>query len=136
MRSFGGGRRYVEHLSKAAIGIRSAQFKWRRTLEDLERGKDIARSGGADYAVVMFPFMYMLDDEYPLHPIQEKVRKASASVDIAYMDLFPAFEGNDYADLWVHGSDQHPNEIGHEIAAQAMASFLIDEKLLGERQAE
>jgi hypothetical protein len=74
----------------------------------------------------------MLDDECPLHPIHEKVRKASESVDIPYLDLIPAFEGYDYADLWVHGSDQHPNEIGHEIAAEAMANFLIDEKLLGE----
>ncbi len=127
------GRRYVKRLARASVGIRSAQFKWRKTLRLLKKGKDIAKAGGAEYAIVMFPFMFKLDDSYPLHAIHDKVRKVSESNDIPYSDLFGAFKGNDYMDLWVHGSDQHPNEVGHEIAARAIADFLVEEELVGRR---
>jgi hypothetical protein len=49
---------------------------------------------------------------------------------IRTLDLFDAFEGRPYAELWVHPSDQHPNEDGHRISAVALADFVREEQLL------
>ncbi len=49
---------------------------------------------------------------------------------IPVLDLLDAFEGQPYEELWVHPSDQHPNEDGHYIAAEALADFVRLEHLL------
>jgi hypothetical protein len=43
---------------------------------------------------------------------------------IPVLDLRPAYSGYDGLELWVHPSDQHPNEIAHDMAARAIAWFL------------
>jgi lysophospholipase L1-like esterase len=52
---------------------------------------------------------------------------------IEMIDLFHVFEGRPYASLWVHASDQHPNEEGHAIAAEALADFILERGLLVEK---
>ena len=47
------------------------------------------------------------------------------------LDLQPAFAGHDGPELWVHPTNQHPNEIGHRIAGTALYEFLAREGLLG-----
>ena len=96
----------------------------------LSRGKTIAERIGTRYAVVLFPFMYHLDESYPFRELHEMVRTASAEANIRFHDLLPAFEGHPYADLWVHPSDQHPNDEGHRIAAEAIAQFVLADGLL------
>ena len=40
------------------------------------------------------------------------------------VDLLPAFAGHDGPELWVHPTNQHPNEAGHAIAGRALFEFL------------
>lgn len=121
------GRRYINTLVNSAL---AEEGKWRDILALLPKGKRLAESVGARFAVVAFPFMYQLNENYPFHPIHKLVRDTCEGAQIPYLDLFPAFKGQSYMDLWVHPSDQHPNEKGHAIAARAIADFLIDQRLL------
>jgi hypothetical protein len=45
------------------------------------------------------------------------------------LDLLPSFGEHEGPELWVHPSNQHPNEIGHQIAGEALWRFLVDEGL-------
>ena len=121
------GRRYVNALVDSAL---AEKLKWRDSLALLPKGQRLAESIGARFAVVVFPFMYQLNENYPFHPIHKLVRDTCEGEQIPFLDLFPAFKGQSYMDLWVHPSDQHPNEKGHAIAARAIADFLIDQRLL------
>jgi lysophospholipase L1-like esterase len=129
------GRRYIDKLAKQAVaGGRYKDKKWQVTLDAISEGNRLAKSRGSKFAIAMFPFMYQLNENYPLREIHARVEGRADEQGIPYLDLFSAFEGRDYADLWVHGSDQHPNEKGHAIAADAIADFLVDAKLLAAEQ--
>ena len=43
------------------------------------------------------------------------------------LDLLPFFSAFSAKDLWVYPTDQHPNELGHRLAAQAMVETLKSE---------
>jgi hypothetical protein len=43
------------------------------------------------------------------------------------LDLLPAFHGRSATELWVHPTDQHPNEVAHRIAAKKLAEFLAQD---------
>jgi len=121
------GRRYVEGLVEGALDERT---EWTSVLAMLTRLKEILSRMGSEYAIVIFPFMYELSDDYPIAPIHELVGEAAREAGIPVLDLLPSFVGHSYTDLWVHPSDQHPNEKGHAIAAEAIARFLVEEVLL------
>ena len=116
------GRRYIDKLVGAALAARP---KWALALAQIAKGKRLSAARGADFAVVMFPFMYELGDRYPLGAIHSLVAQTSRAHGISYRDLLPVFRGYDYTDLWVHPSDQHPNEKAHGLAAVDIADFLI-----------
>lgn len=121
------GRRYVE--SMVASGVTQSE-RWERSFLLLSRGGAIAERIGARYGVVLFPFLYQLDERHPFLALHERVRSACARAGIPFRDLLPAFVGRPYADLWVHPSDQHPNEEGQRIAAEAIARFVLEQDLL------
>jgi lysophospholipase L1-like esterase len=121
------GRRYVEGLVDGAMAKRE---EWTGTMAMLKDMRRFVNEAGSRYAIVIFPFMYELNDRYPIAPVHELVGEAAREKGIPYLDLLPSFIGRSYTDLWVHPSDQHPNERGHEIAARAMADFLISEELI------
>ena len=56
--------------------------------------------------------------------MHEHIRSYCLTHAIDVLDLFPAFQGQRERDLWVHPSDQHPNEKAHAIAARAMADYI------------
>ena len=97
-------------------------------------GRRISQEIGAAYAVVVYPFLYQLDERYPFRELHDNVRDACTDAGIPFHDLLADFEGHAYADLWVHPSDQHPNEEGQRIAAEAVARFVLDAQLLGGRE--
>jgi hypothetical protein len=120
-------RSYIEELVGEA---RTQRRSWRESLAFLARGKRVAESGQARYAVAIFPFLYDLDESYPFRSLHEMISNFCARSGIAVLDLFDAFEGRSDTDLWVHPSDQHPNREGHRIAAEALADFILREDLL------
>lgn len=126
------GRRYIDELVGRSKGQRN---KWKRSLKRLSEARDLARSAGVEFQVAIFPFMYRLDEDYPFRDFHEMVSIYCRNNEIDVLDLFPAFLGRTDTDLWVHPSDQHPNEIGHQIAADALYPFVVANPVIGGRLA-
>ncbi len=63
-----------------------------------------------------------LDESYPFAAEHAKVAQAAAEAGARVLDLLPQYRGLDWRLLVVDGADdEHPNEIAHRIAAQAIA---------------
>jgi len=84
------------------------------------------RERGVPFVVVLFPlFANPLDDGYPFSSVHEKVGAVARSAGATLVDLLPYYRGMDWRLLVVEGaSDEHPNELAHRIAAQALLSAL------------
>ncbi len=121
------GRRYTRALTNYALGFSK---EWQTCLGELVRGKQVAESAGSRYMVCIFPFMYELNDHHPFTKIHQMVAEHCTKNGIPVLDLLNAFKGQAYQSLWVHPTDQHPNEEGHRIAAQALAAYINENKLM------
>lgn len=78
--------------------------------------------------VVVFPFFINLNGDYPFQPIHDKVKEFCAGSQIPCLDLRETFRNYSGPELWVHPIDQHPNELAHRLAAEAIAQFLESEQ--------
>lgn len=79
--------------------------------------------------VVLFPLIYQLNDRYPFREVHARIRAEVAGRGAGYIhfiDLFDHFKGRRERDLWVHPTDQHPNEIAHAIAAHVLAERIAE----------
>lgn len=124
------GQLYVHSMLDSALRERA---KWRRSLELVSHGDRIARGIGARFALVIFPFMYQLDDRYPFTPLHAMVASHATQSGIPVLDLLPHLQTRRYTDFWVHPSDPHPSHVAHALAADAISQFVLDEGLLGQR---
>jgi lysophospholipase L1-like esterase len=120
-------RKYVRALLESP---RQHEKAWDKSFEILENGKQITHAAGAEYMVCLFPFLYQLNDRYPLKPLHTLVRNHCSTASIPFLDLLDAFRGMNHARLWVHPTDQHPNAQADRIAAQALAEFIRAHRLL------
>ena len=74
--------------------------------------------------VVSFPVLHQLDGSHPFSDLYRTVQERVEAAGGAFLDLFPVFSGHDAESLWVHPTDQHPNEVAHRMAAEAIAERL------------
>ena len=83
----------------------------------------LCRARGVPLVVAIFPlFGNLLDESYPFAAEHAKVAQAAAEAGARVLDLLPRYRGLDWRLLVVDGADdEHPNEIAHRIAAQAIA---------------
>jgi hypothetical protein len=95
--------------------------RWQSVVADMDRLSVLAAENGTPVVLFVHPVLFRLDDCYPFADVHRQVIAAAESAGITAYDLFPAFEGKDGESLWVHPVDQHPNEIGHAIAAEYAA---------------
>jgi len=79
-----------------------------------------------DFVVVIFPVLVNLDGDYPYAGLHEQLHGLLDEFGVRYVDLLPAYRGQDTPSLWVHPTDHHPNEIGHGLAAWAIDEALAD----------
>lgn len=84
------------------------------------------REAGKQFLIVIFPMFVDIDGDYPFAKIHEQLAQHCRQANIDYLDLLPIYRSKKTADLWVHPVDQHPNEIAHRMAADA-----IREKIAG-----
>jgi hypothetical protein len=83
----------------------------------------LCRERGVPLVVAIFPlFGNPLDDNYPFTAVHARVAQAAGEAGAKVVDLLPFYKGLDWHLLVVDGAaDEHPNEIAHRIAAQALA---------------
>jgi lysophospholipase L1-like esterase len=97
---------------------------WVAARRALAEAAGLAQHEGFDLALTIFPVLWQLSGDYPFRAIHETVRREAEGLGIAVHDLLPAFQGHDGPELWVHPTNQHPNEIAHAIAGESLARFL------------
>ncbi len=85
-------------------------------------GGDLSVERGVPLVVAIFPlFGNPLDDGYPFADEHAKVAQAASESGAKVVDLLPRYQGLRWELLVVDGPrDEHPNEIAHRIAAQAL----------------
>jgi hypothetical protein len=83
---------------------------------------ELSRRNKVPLVVAIFPlFGNPLDQRYPFEAIHRKIAAAFTPMGLVLVDLLPYYRGLDWKLLVVEGaSDEHPNEIAHRIAAQAL----------------
>lgn len=96
---------------------------WADSQRSLQRIGEHCRARGIPCAVACFPVLMDLA-QYPLKAEHAKVGAAARAAGLSFLDLRSEFEGRNERDLWVHPTDQHPNEHAHELAAQRLAAWL------------
>ena len=117
-------RQYLQDLRTGYLGTPDEIRQWQRAQRDLLRIRDGACRAGVKFALVIFPVLFELNEDYPLTDICREIERFGADNEIPTFSLLPAFLGRDAASLWVSPLDQHPNERGHAIAAEAMEPFV------------
>ncbi|HET9314134.1 MAG TPA: hypothetical protein VFQ51_01045, partial [Vicinamibacteria bacterium] len=101
---------------------------WVASRDALARMGALCRERGVPFVVAIFPlFGNPLDDSYPFTEVHATVAQAAAAAGARVVDLLPAYRGLRWDLLVVDGvDDEHPNEIAHRIAAQALLKALDD----------
>jgi hypothetical protein len=93
----------------------------------------LCRERGIPFVVLIFPlFGNPLDESYPFAEIHAQVARVAAEAGAKVVDLLPRYRGLRWDILVVDGTnDEHPNEIAHRIAANALLKA-IDEVVPGD----
>jgi len=97
---------------------------WANLCAELDRLAALCATADAELTVVLFPLINDLDGGYPFADEHAQVAAACAERGLDFLDLLPAYRGQRASELWVHPTDQHPNHLGHAIAAEAIGAYL------------
>jgi lysophospholipase L1-like esterase len=108
--------------------IRYAPEPWEQCKQAIRRMRPVAEKNGAKLYIAIFPMLWQLSGRYPYLELHEMVRAFCADERIEYVDLLERFSGKDAAHLWVHMTDQHPNDEGHRLIAEGVFDFLKGRK--------
>lgn len=117
----------------APLGAQRKRRQWRADrrytacVDDLELLKQRCDAEGVRLAAVIFPNKRGETWKELARTITEGV----APLDIPLLDLHEVmFAQHEDWELHVHPEDTHPNNVAHQIAAQALATFLHERRLL------
>lgn len=104
--------------------------RWEACRELLGSMAELSRQDGFRFVVVAFPILTGLDGHYPFEDLHARIEEACARAGCEFVDLLEVFRGRAAESLWVHPTDQHPNEIAHRLAAERIARCLLADPVL------
>jgi hypothetical protein len=113
--------RMVRHYQE---GYQETSDGWSSIKSSLRHGKLLSKRHDFRFIVAVYPVLYGLDESYPFQSIHRKLEAYCQVEDIEFIDLLEGFLGQQDTELWVHRTDQHPNEVAHRLAAQFLADQL------------
>lgn len=117
-------RKHLGAYQEAYLGSSQETRIWRRARANLRDLRDLTERLGARFAMVIFPVLYELDDDYPFKGICEGIERFCRQSDIEVLSLLPTYLYEDGPSLWVSSHDQHPNARGHALAADAIYEYI------------
>ncbi|MCB0344253.1 MAG: SGNH/GDSL hydrolase family protein [Bdellovibrionales bacterium] len=119
---------YVDYYYK----LFDDQKNWAEFTGALKSIADIGSTNGAKVVAVIFPLFGMpLDKNYPFTELHTKVQQVLRQLNILTLDLLSAYFGLPLDRMQtIVGTDFHPNEIGHRIAAEEIYYWLAREQLI------
>ena len=90
----------------------------------LRKLADYAKANAIRIYLAMTPDVHNLK-QYQLGFIHEMVNRIAEEDGYQYINLLPAFGGLSPEEVWAMPGDPHPNSLGHELMAKAIAPFLM-----------
>jgi lysophospholipase L1-like esterase len=119
-------RRAVRHYRE---GFDESSVGWMNIKDALRKGKSLSVEHDFQLVISIYPILFQLGAEYPFRQAHRTVMEFSNSIDVPFVDLLDAFVETEYGELWVHKSDQHPNEVAHNLAARWLSEFFTEQRL-------
>ncbi len=99
---------------------------WIMARQALDKAAILADRKGFELILMIFPVLWDLSSNYPFKEVHDIVASFATERSIPVLDLLPEFAGFHGPELWVHPTNQHPNERAHEIAGQVLYRFVSD----------
>lgn len=98
---------------------------WNNFVGALDDIVSLTKSSGVALDVIIFPlFSHRIDDAYPFAPLHLKIQQALKDKGVHYLDLAQKYRNIPPERLQIiPGSDCHPNEIAHRMAAEAIYNW-------------
>ena len=103
---------------------------WEMIKAALMKGKSLSEKHDFQFIVAVYPVLVQLNEGYPFSNIHKTIEDYCVSLKIPFVDLFNGFIGKKGSELWVHPTDQHPNEIANKIAGAELSEFFDKEGLI------
>ena len=97
------------------------------TWNTIDRMNQLQTAKGKRFLVVIFPMFVHLDGGYPFEDIHKLIHDKLTELGVDHIDLLPVYRGKPTLSLCVHPVDQHPNEVAHKMAAEAIAKYIYDQ---------
>lgn len=113
----------VEHYRS---GYTDGRPGWEAMRAAIRKGQLLSVAEGFEWVVALYPVLFQLDEQYPFEAIHRTIAQFCRSAGISFVDLLGSVRGERDVDLWVHRTDQHPNERAHALVAASLADR-IDE---------
>ncbi len=126
-RTIGGRVRGQAYIRDSIGSFLSAPEKWSACENGLDTIVQTCRDNKIPLLIVAFPFFYRLNADYPFQPIHDRLREYCVNADVPFIDLRDHYRAFSGPELWVHPTDQHPNETAHRIAADVIAEFIVQD---------
>ncbi|MBF0479017.1 MAG: SGNH/GDSL hydrolase family protein [Candidatus Omnitrophica bacterium] len=104
---------------------RTNELDWQKTKSAFSSIGTWSREHKVPVIVVIFPVLYKINNHYPFESIHNLVHAELDKAGLSYIDLWPALKRYRDMDLWVHPTDQHPNEKVHRIAAEELEKYFL-----------
>lgn len=82
---------------------------------------------GAEFRMVFFPFLHNLGPDYEFKHAHQQLTEFCLQNNIRYLDLEPILTERFGEGLMVNRFDNHPNELCHQIVAEAIVDQLLDD---------
>jgi len=134
----GGASRVLNALQTAWVGpapprhlldytkmVAKAPGDWNGAKAALHRLHEALAAQGIRLVVVPFPMVSGLrETPYPFAALLDQVNAFLDAEHIERIDLLPRVIGLVDEDLWVHPTDQHPNDVGHRLFAGGIVESL------------
>jgi len=102
---------------------RDSNPAWKTNQESLLRIVELCQQKEIPCYVLLFPVLYQLNN-YPLKDVHDQIAELLADSHATFIDLLPHLKGKKAANLWVHPSDHHPNEVVHALIGKLLAERL------------
>ncbi len=113
-----------EYVRTTRESFTESSQEWQFCQQAFSMLAETTRNEGIPILVVIFPLFWELDENYPFTDLHETVTDACAAAGLPVLDLLETYRGRPAATLWAHPTDQHPNALAHELAADAIATEL------------
>ncbi len=98
---------------------------WEKMARKLDEMQSLCKIHGTDFRVVVFPFLHNLGPEYPFREAHQTIVEHCRSRKIPVFDLEPELTPFASQGLTANRFDAHPNELAHQVAAEAILKNLL-----------